>query len=115
MEALGAQLVAISPQNPDASLDIKAKNELKFEVLSDKGNSVARKFTTVFKNDDAPVEKMKEMGMEFKSFYFDDSHEIPVPAVFIIEQDGVISFAKTEGGDYRNRVEVTEILEALKK
>ena len=31
------------------------------------------------------------------------------------EQDGTISFAQSEGGDYRNRVEPTAILTALKK
>ena len=31
-KALGAQLIAISPQSPDASMTTKEKNELEFEV-----------------------------------------------------------------------------------
>ena len=31
----GAQLIAVSPQTPDASLTTKEKNELEFLVLSD--------------------------------------------------------------------------------
>lgn len=111
----GGNLVAISPQNPDQSLTIKEKNELDFEVLSDNGNVVARQYTSVFRNADAPVETMSELGMDFNSFYSDDSREIPVPAVFIIGQDGLIAYAKSEGGDYRNRIEPQEILEALKQ
>ena len=109
----GASLVAISPQNPDASLGIKEKNELQFEVLSDNGNIVARKFTTVFKNGDSPIDAMTDLGYDYDGFYGDDSREIPVPAVFIIDQDRKIIFAKAEGGDYRNRVEPIEILKNI--
>ena len=57
---------------------------------------------------------MQALGIDFDSFYSDDSKELPVPATFIIEQDGTVSFAQSEGGDYRNRVEAATILEALK-
>ncbi len=110
----GGELIAVSSQTPDESLSIKEKNNLDFEVLSDNGNLVAELFTTVFKNADAPIIEMSNLGFDFNSFYDDDSHEIPVPAVFVIEQDGRILFAKSEGGDYRNRTEAEEILEILK-
>ena len=113
IHAKGAELVAISPQTPDASLSVQEKNDLQFTVLSDPGNIVAKQFTTVFQNGKAPVETMKALGMDFASFYSDDSHEIPVPAVFIIDTDRTITFAKTTGGDYRNRVEASDILAAL--
>ena len=112
---LGAELVAISPQTLDESLSLKEKNELDFEVLSDNGNIVARKYTTVFKNADAPVNTMTELGFNFDAHYSDDSRELPIPAVFVIENDATVSFAKSLGGDYRNRVEVSEIINALKK
>lgn len=112
---LGAELVAISPQTPDESLNVKEKNELNFEVLSDNGNIVAKKYTTVFKNADAPVTTMTELGFDFDAHYSDDSRELPIPAVFVIEKDSTVSFAKSLGGDYRNRVEVSEIIKHLKK
>jgi len=114
IHALGAELVAISSQTPDESLNIKEKNELNFEVLSDNGNIVARKYTTIFKNADAPVNTMTELGFDFDAHYSDDSRELPIPAVFIIEKDATVSFAKSAGGDYRNRVEALEIINALK-
>ena len=112
---LRAELVAISPQTPDESLNIKEKNELDFEVLSDNGNIVARKYTTVFKNADAPVNTMTELGFDFDAHYSDDSRELPIPAVFVVNKDATILFAKSLGGDYRNRVEASEIINALKK
>jgi len=112
---LGAELVAISPQTPDESLNVKEKNEIDFEVLSDNGNIVARQYTTVFKNANAPVNTMTALGFDFDAHYSDGSRELPIPAVFVIEKDTTISFAKSLGGDYRGRVEVSEIINALKK
>ncbi|HAI43416.1 MAG TPA: redoxin, partial [Maribacter sp.] len=100
IHSLNAQLIAVSPQTPDESLNIKEKNELKFEVLSDNGNIVARNYTTVFKNGDIPVNTMTSLGFDFDGHYSDDSRELPVPAVFIIDKDGTIIFAKAEGADY---------------
>ncbi|MFK5879930.1 MAG: peroxiredoxin family protein [Flavobacteriaceae bacterium] len=109
----GASLIAISPQTPDSSLSIKETNQLEFEVLSDNGNIVARQFTKVFKNGGAPIQAMADLGYDYDEFYGDDSKEIPTPAVFIIDQDGIITFARAESGDYRKRVEPKEILNAL--
>ena len=109
----GATLIAISPQTPDESLNIKEKNELQFEVLSDNGNIVAEQYTTIFKYGEKPLATMTKLGYDYDSFYADDSRELPIPATFVIEQDGIISFARSMGGDYRNRTETAEILAAL--
>lgn len=113
LEELGVKLWAISPQTPDHSLSMKEKNELAFEVLSDGDNKVARQFTTVFENGQEPIAAMSDLGYDFSSFNVNGQLEIPVPATFIVEQDGRISFAESEGGDYRNRVEAAMLLQAL--
>lgn len=114
IKELGASLLAISSQNPDSSLSMKEKHALAFEVLSDKGNLVAKQFTTIIKNSEAAVDAAKKLGIDFYEFYDDRSREVPVPAVFIIDKDGTVVFARSEGGDYRSRVEPMEILDALK-
>lgn len=111
----GANLIAVSAQTPDQSLSIKEKNELQFEVLADAHNEVAKQYITIFKNSDAVIAEMKKLNVDFYSYYSDDSGEIPVPAVFIINKEGIITFAGSKGGDYRERVEPSEILEALDK
>lgn len=114
IKAMGANLIAISSQNPDSSLDMQAKHNLEFEVLSDKGNQVAKQFTTIIQNSIEAVDEAQKLGVDFHSFYDDKSRDIPVPAVFVIDKNGTIIFAKSEGGDYRLRVEPAEILDALK-
>ena len=113
IKSRGAELIAISPQTPDESLSFKEKNNFDFEVLSDNGNLVAQLYTTVFKNGEAPLQEMSKLGFDFDSFYGNDSKEIPVPTAFIIEQDGIISLAKTEGGDYRDRLEASVLISSL--
>jgi len=111
----GATLVAISPMTPDNSLSIQQQNQLQFHVLSDIGNRISRAYTTVFKNGAAPIQAMTELGYDFYGFYNDESGEIPVPATFVIKQDGAITFASSRGGDYRDRTEPNELLTALAK
>ncbi len=113
IRAAGAQLVAVSPMTPDSSNAMGETNGLQFAVLSDAGNQVARQYTTVFRNPEASIKAMQELGYDFFAFYGDKSAELPVPAVFVIGRDGVITLARSEGGDYRERVEPAEILDAL--
>lgn len=113
IKAAGASLVAVSPMTADYSLSMKETNELGFEVLSDVGNQVARQYTQVFNNGEAPIQAMTELGYDFSRFYGDGSNELPVPATFVITQEGGIVFAESGGGYYRERVEPMAILEVL--
>lgn len=112
IKAHQAKLVAVSPQTPDASLAMAEKEKLRLEILSDVGNEVARKFTTVFRCHDRSNGR-RPFGIDFYRYYGDDSREIPVPAVFVIQQNGHITFARSEGGDFRARVDLDMLLEEL--
>ncbi|MXV13793.1 peroxiredoxin-like family protein [Hufsiella ginkgonis] len=114
IKSYGANLFAISPQLPDHSLSTKEKNKLEFEVLSDSHNSVAKQYVQTFINSEASTSEALKLGVDFSSFNDGDIVELPVPAVYIVSQDGKIAFAKSAGADYRHRVEPAEILEALK-
>ncbi len=109
----GASLVAISAQAPDHSLSMKEKNQIEFEVLSDAHNEVARQYTSVFQNNADAIAIMKQLGLDFYSFYSDNSGELPVPALYIIDKQATVVFAGSKGGDYRERTEPAEIIEAL--
>ena len=82
-------------------------------MLSDEKNEVIGQYTTVFKNAEAPIQAMTDLGYDFHGFYGTDEGIIPVPAVFIIDQQGIVQFAEFVSGDYRERTEPQAILEAL--
>ena len=52
MQALGAKLVAISPEKPDSGIIATEKNKLTYPILSDFNNTLARQFGIVFQVGD---------------------------------------------------------------
>ena len=112
IQALGAQLVAISPQIPDESLSMAEKNDLAFPVLSDEGNNVGRQYGLVFALDAETRERYLGMGNDLVHSNGNDAWELPMPGTFVIGQDGIIKLAWAKA-DYTQRLEPAEILAAL--
>lgn len=112
MRALGARLVAISPQTPDASLSTAEKDALEFDVLSDAGNAVARAFGLVYVLAPELQEVMASNGRPLSDFNGDESWELPVPGTYVIAPDGTITLAYVET-DHRQRLAAEKIVAAL--
>lgn len=113
IEAVGATLVAVSPELPDSSLTTAEKNALRFEVLSDAGNTAARTYGLVFRLEDAVIDTyLSRFQLNLPSRNGDDSWELPVPGTFVIDRDRMIQFAHADP-DYTRRAEPNEILKAL--
>ena len=93
LRALGATLVAISPQTPDHTLSTVEKIELTFAVLSDVGNRVARQFGLVFSIDEAVRSAHEQVGANLPAFNGDDSWELPMTGTFLIDQSGIVRLA----------------------
>lgn len=110
--AQGANLLALSPELPDQSINTAEKNELDFQVLSDVGNEVAREYGVVFKLTDEVAQRYNE-SFGLNNHNGDESNELPLAATYIINTDGTISYAFLDV-DYRNRAEPSEITEFLK-
>ena len=112
IESLGATLVAISPQTPDYTVSTVDEKGLRFPVLSDVGNGVARKYGLVFVLSESLQDLQKKFGNEVPRFNGDSSWELPMPATFVISRDGVIRLASVDS-DYRRRLEPAAILAQL--
>ena len=112
MQAKGASLIAISPQTPDNSLTFAEKNDLKFEVLSDAGNNVARQFGLAFRFVDELQETFEKMGIQLPEYNGDDAWELPIPGTYVVDQDGTITLAYVDA-NYTTRLEPGDILESL--
>jgi peroxiredoxin len=108
IDELGGQLIAISPQLPDDTLDTAERVALGFEVLSDLGNEVARRHGIVHP---IPAE-LRDYYSHLPAHNGDDSFELPLPATFVIDPTGVIRFAFVDP-DYRRRAEPADVLAAL--
>lgn len=111
--ALGAKLVAISPQLPDGSLSTAEVNQLSFDVLSDVGNHVARSFGLVYSLPDELRAALTSNNKALPGINGDDSWELPLSATYVVARDHKIELAEIEL-DYRERLEPVAIVAALR-
>ncbi len=112
IEAKGAKLVAITPEMPDHSLTTKEKNELSFEVLSDKNNSVAKKMNLAYKLPNELVALYKTFNINLETSNGNLDNELPIAATYIIEKNGSISYHFLKE-NYKLRADPETILSAL--
>ncbi len=110
---LGASLVAISPQNPINSRKSVRQNNLTFPILSDPHNDVAASFGLRFEMQDYLIDLYKSLKNDLPSFNGDPSWTLPMPARFVVGQDGVILYAEVNP-DYTRRPEPEDMLPALR-
>jgi len=113
IQRLGSDLIAISPQTPDNSLSTTEKSNLKFHVLSDKDNQVAREFGLVFKLPDSLKKVYQDFGIDLTTANGANSWELPVSATYIVGKNGRIQYAFVDV-DYKNRAETNAILKQLR-
>ena len=108
----GASLIAISPQTVKQSYFMHDQHKLRFSLLSDAGNSVARQFGLVYKVPDYQQALYKRVFVNLPRVNGDESWEMPIPATFILDRNGKILFASANE-DYTERPEPLEILRLL--
>lgn len=112
--AAGAALVAISPELPDHALTTSQKNALAFEVLSDRGNTVARRFGLVFRLPPDLRDLYKDgFKNDLAARNGTDTYELPIPGTFVISRDGIIRLAFVDP-DYTKRLEPADIVATLR-
>jgi peroxiredoxin len=114
IQALGANLVAISPMTPANGRRAVRKHELGFPVLSDVRNEIAAEFGLRFNLPDYLVELYKRLRNELPAFNGDPSWTLPMPARYVIGQDGVVLYAEVNP-DYTHRPDPSEMLPVLEK
>ena len=114
INALGAELVAISPERPDLSLSTAEKNDLAFAALSDTGNRVADAFRAgLSAADRSGTKAYASNGIDLAAINAADEWRLPVPATFIIAATGRVTLAHIEV-DYRRRLDPDAVLAALR-
>ncbi len=112
MRARGIRLVAISAQTPDNSLSTAEKNELAFPVLSDSDLVAATAFGIAFELPPSLVELYGRVGNDLPTLNGNDRWVLPVPATYVIGEDGRIVQAHVDA-DYRQRAEPQDVLRRL--
>jgi len=114
IEQMGATLVAVSPQTVKQSFFMHDQHKLQFPLLSDPGNHVARQFGLVYRVPEYQQAVYKSTFVNLPFVNGDDSWELPIPATYILDQDGTVRFASAND-DYTERPEPADVLNSLEK
>lgn len=115
MQALGASLVAISPQVPDESLTKSEISQMNFTVLSDQNASVASQYGVAWEVPEFLLSHMRvDRNLDLAKINNGNAHVLPIPATFILDKNGIIVWTYVNV-DYRTRSEPQEIIEQLQK
>lgn len=113
IEQARAMFAAISPQTVKQSFFMHDQHKLRFRLLSDVHNQVARQFRLIYR---VPVMQEAVYRQAFVNLPFtngDESWELPIPATYILDRDGTVLWASASE-DYTERPEPAEIVRALR-
>ena len=110
---LGAQIVAIVPDRQRFAAQLRAETAAPFPILTDIENGYALSLGLVFWVGEEMRELMLARNADPAESQGNDSWFLPVPATFIVGRDGLIK-ARHVDPDYRTRMEIDKVLEALK-
>jgi peroxiredoxin len=107
-----ATLVAVSPQTVKQAFFMRDQHKLRFSLLSDAGNKLARQCGLTYRVPDEQREVYQRAFVNLPFVNGDDSWELPIPATYIIDRDGAVLYASANG-DYAERPEPQDIVRFL--
>lgn len=107
-----AQVVAISPESAIYVNNTIDKTEASFSILSDVDNSIMQRYQVLYDVDASTISRLKAIGVDLNAVNASNDAVLPVPAVYIINQKGIITYSFFDT-NYRNRPSVKTLLENL--
>ena len=110
---MGFEVIFLSTDLPEilySSLSDWA-SEINYTLLSDSKMDASKALGIAFRVQDSEYERYKSLGLDLEKTTGETHHLLPVPAVFIIDTEGVIRLAYTNP-DYKVRLEAERILAA---
>jgi peroxiredoxin len=114
IEQAGAMLIAISPQTVKQSFFMRDQHKLRFPLLSDAGNQVARQFGLSYRVPEFQAEVYRSAFVNLPFTNGDESWELPMPATYILDHDGTVLYAAADE-DYTERPEPDDIVAVLRR
>ncbi len=112
--AAGATLVTISPQTEKQAFFMRDQHKLSFPLLADVHNEVARQYGLAYRVPDEQQGLYRSTFVNLPFVNGDASWELPIPATYIVDPSGTITFASVNE-DYSERPEPLEILSLLER
>lgn len=113
IKALGANIIAMTPESISHVKDTKKNNGVSFEVFSDAGSHFAKELGLVFTLPKSLQEIYLTFDIDVEKHNGESVFELPIPATIIVKPNREVVYIFTDG-DYTNRSEPSVILDVLK-
>ncbi len=115
IEEAGARVIAVSPEKPEYLDKMANKSGAEFTLLYDEDYKIANAFDVNFKPSAMQLFTYNVvLGGDLKKTHSDNSQLLPIPATYIVNQKGIISWRQFDP-DYKKRSSVKDILNALEE
>ena len=108
----GAQLVAVTPELPQNIAKTIEKTNAEYSIIYDKGLKIMKAYDVAFEVSENTLHRYKSTGLDIELMNGSNGKYLPVPAVYIINQQMDIIFRYFET-DYKKRPNVKDILANL--
>ena len=110
----GATLIAITPEGKEGIDSTSKRTGAAFTIISDQDMKISSSYGVNYKVDERTQGRYKNAGIDLKKINSQKEVVLPVPAVYIINKDGYVTYRFFES-DYKKRPWVKDIVEALGK
>ena len=114
IRARGAAFVAVSPQTQVNSRKAQADLKLSFPLLTDQGSEIANAFGLRFRLPEDLLAVYKGLGVDLATINGEPSGALPMPARYVIGQDGLIVYGEVNP-DYTRRPDPSVLLAPLER
>jgi peroxiredoxin len=111
--ATGGQIVAIMPERQEFAAEFKSEAHAAFPVLTDMDNGYAMALNLVIWVGAEMEQELAGRQRDLPSYQGNDAWMLPIPATFVVGTNGIIK-ARFVDPDYRKRMDIDEMLKALR-
>lgn len=113
LDALGYQMIAISPDTPAELKKTLDKDALDYTLLSDSSTAAMRAFGIGYEVNSELLQTLAGHGIDLEKSSGETHHVLPVPSVYLVDSDGVLQFSYVHP-DYKVRLPQEVILAAAR-
>ena len=113
LDALGFQLIAISPDTPAELKKTLDKEALDYRLLSDSSAAAMRAFGVGDEVDAETLKKLSGYGIDLEKASGERHHVLPVPSVYLVDAKGTLQFSYVHP-DYTVRLPEEVVLAAAR-
>lgn len=113
LDKLGVQIIAVSPDRPEALKASIDKADLDYTLLSDSKSDAINAFGIAYVVDAKTLEQLKSYNIDLNKASGENHNTLPVPSVYIADSEAKLQFSYVNP-DYTARLPESVILEAAK-